>query len=102
MEEAQLELKLAKGVKNNKKNSCRYVSTKQKFKENVGPVLHGTGSLVMNDTERAAVLHFLFALVCMGKVSSQVSVPRSDNEVNSRLLTVEEDCVKVHLYQLDT
>lgn len=38
MEEAQLELKLAKGVKSNKENFCRYVSTKQKFKPNVGPL----------------------------------------------------------------
>jgi len=53
--------------------------------------------------KKAEVLYYiLFALVCMGKVSSQASVPRSNNKLNSKPLTAEKDGVKVHLYQLDT
>lgn len=96
-----MELELAKGVKNNKKNSCRYVSTKQKFKEDVDPLLHGTGSLVMNDTKKAEVLFYL-PWSSWERSDTQVSMPRSDSKVNSKSLTVEEDWVKVCLYQPDT
>ena len=59
-----MELELGKGVKNNKNNSCRYVSTKQKLKKNIGPLLRSTGSSVMNDTEkgRSTLLYSL----CLG------------------------------------
>lgn len=83
MEKAQLEFELT-GVKSNKKNPCRYVSTKCKVKENVGLPLPGSTSLIMGSTVKVEVFHFLFALVCMGKVSSQVSMPRSNNRVNSK------------------
>lgn len=64
MKEARLEFELGKGVKSNKKNSCRYVSTKYKVKESVGLPLHRSDSLVMDNTVKVEVFHFLFALVC--------------------------------------
>lgn len=61
MEEALLEFKLA-GIKSNKKNSCRYVSTKHKVKENVGLPLHGPDMLIMDNTVKMELLSFCLGL----------------------------------------
>lgn len=84
MGEAQLEFELA-GVMSNKK-TCRYVSTKHKIKEDVGLLLHGSDSLIMDNTVKVEVFNFLFAFVCMGKFRSQVSMPRRSSKVNSKTL----------------
>lgn len=60
VEKTQLEFELP-GIKSNKKNSCKYVSTKCKVKENVGLPLHRSDSLIMDNTVKVEVFHFLFA-----------------------------------------
>jgi len=43
---ADLELKLARDVKNNKKGFFKYISSKRKTRDNVGPLLNEVGVLV--------------------------------------------------------
>ena len=45
----------------NKKWFFRYVSSKQKHREDIGPLLNRTGKLVTNNADRAEVLITLFA-----------------------------------------
>jgi len=47
-----LELNLTRDVKNKKKSFFKYISSKWKTRENVGPLLNKVGVLVMQDTER--------------------------------------------------
>lgn len=60
---AQLKLKLTRNVKNSKKWFFRYVESKWKKKENIGPLLYGRGELVTSNAERAAVLDTSFTSV---------------------------------------
>lgn len=50
LEKQKLELRLARDVKNHKKGFFRYVSNKQKQKENTGPLLNRRGELATNNT----------------------------------------------------
>jgi len=59
---AQLELNLARDVKNNKKGFQRYVSWKKMVKESVSPLMSETGELATADEEKAEVLNNLFCL----------------------------------------
>ena len=57
---AHLELKLTKKVKDNKKGIFKYVNSKRKTRDNVGPLLNEEGVLVTGDAEclRCFSLHF--------------------------------------------
>ena len=57
---AWLELKLARDVKDNKKGFYKYVNSKRKTRENVGPLLNEAGALVTEDTEKAELLNAIF------------------------------------------
>ena len=48
-----LELNLPRDVKDNKKRSFNYISSKRKTRDNVGPLLNEVGVLVMEDAEKA-------------------------------------------------
>jgi len=48
-----LELNLERDVKDNKKGFFKYIRSKQKTRENVGPLLNEVRALVMEDTEKA-------------------------------------------------
>jgi len=48
-----LMLNLVRDVKDKKKSFYRYISSKRKIRENVGPLLNGAGDPVMRDMERA-------------------------------------------------
>ena len=67
---AQLKLKLAVDVTNNKKGFFRYVSHKQKKKENIGPVLNGKGESITNDAEKAELLNTFFTSLFTSTVGS--------------------------------
>lgn len=49
---AHVELSLARGVMDNKKNFFKYVSGKRKTREDVGLLLNGACALVTMDTEK--------------------------------------------------
>ena len=64
---AHLELKLARDVKNNKKGFFKYISSKRKARDNVGPLLNEAGVLVTEDADKAELLNAFFASVFSAK-----------------------------------
>lgn len=65
---AQLEMKLARDIKGNKKNFYCYIINKRINKENVSPLLHGVDNLVTVSADKVEVLGAFFALVFTNKV----------------------------------
>ncbi|XP_062425881.1 uncharacterized protein LOC134137198 [Rhea pennata] len=76
---AQLELSLARHVKDNRKGFFKCISSKRKTRENVGLLLKGAGALVTRDTEKAVLLN---------SGNSEILNPGSPHE--SRSLEVRE------------
>lgn len=63
---AQLELNLAKDVKNSKKSFFRYMSIKQKYREDIGPLLNRTGKTPTGDAEKEEFLNtFSTSALCL-------------------------------------
>ena len=60
---AQLELKLASVVSNNKKGFFKNINGKRRSKENVGPILVEDGHLTNRDEEKAEAFNTFFASV---------------------------------------
>ena len=60
---AQLELKLAATVKDNKKCFYKCISDKRRARENLPPLLAVEGNLARKDEEKAEVLNAFFASV---------------------------------------
>ncbi|KFR15209.1 hypothetical protein N306_15328, partial [Opisthocomus hoazin] len=63
---AQLEMNLARDVKNNKKGFYRYVSQKKMVKESAPLLMSETSELATADEEKAEVLNNFFASVFTG------------------------------------
>ncbi|KFQ50610.1 hypothetical protein N334_03009, partial [Pelecanus crispus] len=92
---AQLELNLARDVKNNKKGFYRYVNQKRKVKESVPSLMNKNADLVPTDKEKAEVLNF-FASVFTGNLSphpSRVDGPQDGDQGGKAPPTVREDQV---------
>ncbi|KAK4811373.1 LOW QUALITY PROTEIN: hypothetical protein QYF61_027602 [Mycteria americana] len=70
---AQIELKLVKDVKNNNKEFFRCMSSKQKHREDIGPLLNRAGKLVANNADKAEVLYTFFASVFIGIAEPQIT-----------------------------
>ncbi|PKK34045.1 INO80 complex subunit C [Columba livia] len=68
-----LELNLAKDIKDNKKGFFKYISSKRKVRENVGPLLIGVGAMLMDDRKKAELLNAAFAAIFTAKTSPRVS-----------------------------
>ena len=68
-----LELNLARDVKDIKKGFFKYVSSKWKARDNVGPLLKKVGVLVTEDAEKAESLNASFVSVFTAKASPQGS-----------------------------
>ena len=68
---AQLELNLARDVKNNKKGFFRYTGQQRKMKETVPPPLSKTGELAI--TNMAEALNNVCASIFTGKCSSHTA-----------------------------
>jgi len=97
---AQCELKLARDVKNCKKELFRYVN-KQKQKENVIPVLKRRGELVANKAEKAEVINTSFTSVFTSAVGPQVLGAKIQVDANRGPLSVKEDLVCELFQELD-
>jgi len=74
---AQLELNLAKVLKNNKKGLCRCVVQKRKMKENAytTPPINKTGELAANIMQMAEVFGNFFASIFNSNLSSHIFQP---------------------------
>jgi len=99
-----LELNLARDVKDNKKGFFKYINSKRKTKENVGPLLNEVGALVTENTEKAELWSTFFASVFTAKAGPQASQSLEVREEAWRkedLSLVEGDCVRDHLSKLD-
>ena len=102
---AHLELNLTRDVKDNKKGFFKYISSKWKTRENVGPLLKEGGDLVMEDTEKVELLNAFFASVFTAKAGPQESqTPKVRDETwrKEDFPFVEEDWVRDHLSKEDT
>uniref|UniRef100_A0A8B9PUS7 Immunoglobulin C1-set domain-containing protein n=1 Tax=Apteryx owenii TaxID=8824 RepID=A0A8B9PUS7_APTOW len=91
---AHLELNVASDVKDNKKGFFKYIGSKRKTRENVGPLLNGVGALVTKDAEKAELLNAFFASVFTAEAKPQ--------ELKEDFPMVEEDWVRDHSGRLDT
>ncbi|KFZ51573.1 hypothetical protein N338_04103, partial [Podiceps cristatus] len=77
---AQMELNLARDVKNNKKGFYRYIGQKRQAKERVPPLVNEKGELAATDAEKAEVQNQFSASVFSGSQdspNSQVPEPWS-------------------------
>ncbi|GAB0206869.1 mitochondrial enolase superfamily member 1 [Grus japonensis] len=101
---AQMELNLARDVKDNKKGFYKYISDKRKARENVGLLLNGAGALVTQDMEKSEVLNAAFASVYSSKTGlqeSQVPETKAKGWSKEDLPLVEEDQIREYLSKLD-
>jgi len=101
---AHLELSLARDVKNNKKGFFKYISSKRKSRDNVGPLLNEAGVLVMEDAEKAELLNAFLASVFSAKTGPQESEALEVREEAHReddFPLVEEDCERDRVSDLD-
>ena len=83
-----LELNVVREVKDNKKGFLKYVSSKTKTRENVGPLLNEVGALVMEDTEKVKLLNTFFVLVFISNTAlseSQTLKVKRENLEKGRL-----------------
>ena len=69
---AQLELRLATAVKENKKCFHKYINSKRRTKENFHPLLDAAGNVTTEDKEKAEVLNAFFT----SAFNSQISYPQ--------------------------
>ena len=70
---AQLELRLATAVKENKKSFYKYISGKRRTKDNFYPLTDAAGNVTTEDKEKAEVLNAFFT----SAFNSQTSYPQS-------------------------
>ncbi|GAB0188526.1 mitochondrial enolase superfamily member 1 [Grus japonensis] len=98
---AQLELKLARDVKNYKKGFFRYVNNKQKQKDNIGPLLNRRGELVTNNADKAEVLNAFFTSVFTSTTGPLALGTKIQVNANTDPLSVKEELVCELLQELD-
>ena len=68
-----MELNLARDVKDNKKGFFKYISSKRKTGDTVGPLLNKEEALATQDAEKAELLNAFFASVSTAKAGPQAS-----------------------------
>jgi len=96
--------KSARDVRNNKKGFFKYIISKWKTRDNVGPLLNEVGVLVMEDAEKADLLNAAFASVFSAKAGPQESQAlevREESCIKDDLPLVEEDYVRDHVSNMD-
>ena len=102
---AQLELKLAAGVKGNKKLFYKYINSKRRTRENLHSLLDEAGNVTTEDKEKADVLNAFFTSVFKRQTGyPQVSL-LSDLAAlageQTKPPTIQEETVRDLLLQLD-
>ncbi|KAJ7413016.1 hypothetical protein WISP_93575 [Willisornis vidua] len=86
---AHLEFSLTTSIKDSKKGFYKYISSKRKTKENVGPLLNQMGVLVMEVTDNMELLITFFVSVFIAEAGPQVSQTLEADE-SGRMLTNPE------------
>ncbi|PKU41605.1 glycerol kinase [Limosa lapponica baueri] len=87
---AQIELNLARDIKNKKKNFCKSVRDNGKTREDVGPLQKEIGDLVNQDMEKAEVLKDFFILV----FNAQVVEGKNRGYEKEELSTIEDQIME--------
>lgn len=77
--QAQLELSLARDVKDNGKGFHRYIANKRKPRDDVGPLRKETGDLTTLDMKKAEVLNDFCASYSMASASATLLKLRNGN-----------------------
>ncbi len=101
---AQLQLKLASIVSDNKKGFLKYVNGKRKSKENIGAILVEDGHLINRDEEKAEAFNAFFASVFNNTDRPWAAwSPESEGHEcgNSDFPFVDTEILRDQLYQLD-
>jgi len=103
---AQLELRLATVVRDNKICFYKYINHKKRAKESLHPLLHARGNIVNKDEEKADVLNVLFTSVFNSQTGysqgSQTSVLEDREGEWNKPLIIQEEEVNNLLCHLDT
>ena len=104
---AQLELRPAAAVTDNKKHFYKHIRIKRRAKENLHPVLDAAGNTATKDEEKAEVLHAFCASVFNSKTSFPLGtqppeLEDGDEEEHNEVPTVQEEMVSDLLLHLDT
>jgi len=93
-----------KGCQRQQEGFFKYISSKRKTRENVGPLLNEVGVLVTEDAEKEELMNTFFASVFSPKAGPQESQALQAREEAYRehdLPLVEEDCVRDLFSNLD-
>ncbi|XP_050791465.1 uncharacterized protein LOC127040991 [Gopherus flavomarginatus] len=98
---AQNELKLAMGIKGNKKTFYQYIRSKRKTKDRVGPLLNEDGETVTGDLEMAEMLNDFFVSVFTEKSEGMSSIVNAYGKRVGLEEKIRKDQVKNHLEKLD-
>jgi len=100
-----LELNLARDIKDNKKSFFKYIISKRKARDNVGPMLREVGVLVTEDAEKAEILKAFFASPFSAKAGpqeSQAPEVREEAYKEDELPLIKGECVSDRFRNLDT
>ncbi|XP_053905560.1 uncharacterized protein LOC128849191 [Cuculus canorus] len=98
---AQLEIKLAKSVKDNKKSFYKYINRKRRMRENIQSLLDAEGITVTGDKDKAEVLNAFFASAFNSKESSSFCLQIQELEGQNEAPVIQEEAVRDLLAQLD-
>ncbi|GAB0179901.1 hypothetical protein GRJ2_000455400 [Grus japonensis] len=104
MAQVQLDLKLASVASDNKKGFFKYVNSKRRSKENIGPILVEVGHLTNRDEEKVEAFNAIFASVFNNTDRSWAAqFPESEDHKcgNSGFPFVDAENVREQLYQLN-
>lgn len=72
---AQEELKLVRGMENNKKEFYRYTGQKRQAKESIAPLIKEKGEMTTTDLETAEVLNKFFSSAFTSSQASYIPEP---------------------------
>src|SRR5699024_5407127 len=78
---AQLELRLATAIKENKKSFYKYINDKRRTKENFHPLLDAAGNVTTEDKEKTEVLNAFFTSTFNRQISYSQGTLHPDLEV---------------------